>query len=297
MRIKKFFLLFFLLLVSNLFSYDFQDLYKQVKNISDKVFYVHSFDGTKLAYRIAEPKETKHVLIFIHGISLYGRYYYPFLKELSDYGIKIYFLDLRGHGNSEGRRGDSPEEKTLVKDLLLFYNFVREENNNVPVYLAGHSMGAGLILKLVYHENLKPQGLILISGGLPIEKVHQNNDLLKIKPMSKFFSFMAYIFPHFRIIGWDLPEEINDPLIVNNYSYMFFRSAFPSNIKEIWEKLNLPILSIVGDKDEFYPSEEVLKVYEIYKDNKRKFILLKDSNHIDVIIKSPLYIKEWILGG
>jgi len=53
-------------------------------------------------------------------------------------------LDLRGHGNSEGRRGDSPNEDTFVKDLQSFYSFVEEQNKDLPIYLGGHSMGAGL---------------------------------------------------------------------------------------------------------------------------------------------------------
>lgn len=296
MRIKLY-LFFFLFLISISFPYDFQNLYDQIKNISDEVFYVNSFDGTKLAYRVAEPKEPKYVLIFIHGISLYGKYYYHFLKNLSDDGIKVYFLDLRGHGNSEGRRGDSPNEDTFVKDLQSFYSFVEEQNKDLPIYLGGHSMGAGLLLKFVYYEKIKPKGLILIAGGLPMENFRQNNSLLKIKTTSKILFFTSYIFPHFRIIGWELPEDIDDPLIVKDYSYAFFRAVFPSNIKEIWRNLDIPVLSIVGDRDEFYPSEEVLRVYEKYKDDKRKFIVLKDTNHINVIIKSIPYIKEWILSG
>lgn len=297
MKNKLIFFLFLLSLLSLSFPVDFQKFYERVLSIPDKVFYFTSFDGVKLAYRVIVPENINSVLIFVHGISVYGKYYLPFAQEISKFGVKVYLLDIRGHGNSEGRRGDAPTEDSIINDLELFYNFVVKENPNLPIYLGGHSMGAGLSMKFLFLKNIRPSGLILIAGGLPIDNPPRENNILKIKNTTRLLFFTSYLFPHFRIIGWDLPKEIKDSLLVNNYSYMFFRAVFPSNIKEIWTKINIPLIAIVGDKDEFYDSGEVNKIFNFYEKDERKFILLKDIDHFDVLDYSVPYIKEWMLGG
>lgn len=297
MRNKLIFFLSLLILFSLSFSFDFQKFYERVLRFPDKIYYFTSFDGVKLAYRVIVPENINSVLIFIHGISVYGRYYLPFAQEISKYGVKVYLLDIRGHGNSEGRRGDAPDRDSIIKDLEVFYDLVVKQSPNLPIYLGGHSMGAGLSMKFVFLKNIKPAGLILIAGGLPVENPSRENNILRIKSTTRFLFFTAYIFPHFRIIGWDLPKEIKDPLLVNNYSYMFFKAVFPSNIKEIWEKINIPIIAVVGDKDEFYSAEEVIKVFNAYKKSDRKFVLLEDIDHFDVLEYSVPYIRDWIIGG
>ncbi len=297
MRSKIYFLIF-ILLIFPIFSLDFKSFGDKVKNIPDKIFYYKALDGKKLAYRVLSPEKPKAVLIFVHGIVGYGKYYLPFAQELSNYGIKVYLPDLRGHGNSEGKRGDVPDSMTLVYDLGIFYQLVLKENPIIPVYLGGHSMGAGLTLKYVKELTLYPSGLILIAGGLPIERISSRSEsLLKQKTISKVFQFLAPIFPHFRIISWDLSQKLEDPLLVTNYSLAFFNAAFPSNIKTIWEKINLPMLVIVGDRDEFYEKQDVERVFNTYKREDRSFIILEDTDHLDVLEKSIKYIVEWIIGG
>lgn len=298
MRIKISLLIIFILLILPVFSFDFKKFEDKIKNIPDNVFYYKALDGKKLAYRVLSPEKPKAVLIFVHGIVVYGKYYLPFAQELSNYGIKVYLLDLRGHGNSEGKRGDVPDPMTLVYDLGIFYQLVLKENPLIPVYLGGHSMGAGLTLKYVKELTLYPSGLILIAGGLPIERISSRSEsLLKQKTISKVFRFLAPIFPHFRIISWDLPKESKDPLLVTNYSLAFFYAVFPSNIKTIWEEMNLPMLVIVGDKDEFYEKRDVERIFNAYKREDRSFVILEDTDHLDVLEKSIKYIVEWIIEG
>ncbi|MCS7202601.1 MAG: lysophospholipase [Dictyoglomus sp.] len=296
MKIKIF--LFIFLLIFPLFSMDLKKFVEDVKNIPDNVLYYKALDGKKLAYRFVSPENPKGVLIFVHGIVVYGKYYLPFAQELAKYGIKVYLPDLRGHGNSEGKRGDSPDTLTIVQDLGIFYQMVLKENPLLPIYLGGHSMGAGLTLKYVKELNLYPSGVILIGGGLPVENISpKNRDLLRQKTISRFLQFLSPIFPHFRVISFDLPQEIKDPLLVTNYSLAFFRAVFPSNMKVIWEGINLPILAIVGDKDEFLEKKDVERVFSVYKRENRSFIILENTDHIDVLEKSIKYIIEWITGG
>ncbi|PMQ01944.1 MAG: alpha/beta hydrolase [Dictyoglomus sp. NZ13-RE01] len=292
----KFFIVFLLLFFLPLFSMDLKKFLEDVKGIQDNVLYFTSLDGTKLAYRVVSPPSPKAILIFVHGITSYGKYYLPFAYKLSEKGIKVYLPDVRGHGNSQGKRGDSPNTATIVQDMGLFYQMVLKENPPIPIFLGGHSMGASLTVKYVHELKLSPSGLVLVAGGLPVSRISSKSEkLLRLKTLSRTFQFIAPIFPHMRIISFEFPIKVDDPLIVSNYSYAFFRAVFPTDMDHIWEGLELPILAIIGDKDEFFGKEDVEQAFLKHKKDNRVFVMLEDTDHLDVLEKSVKYIIEWIL--
>jgi acylglycerol lipase len=72
--------------------------------------FIKASDGSKLAYYEYMPKSPKAIILFYHGAGFYSSALYQnFAKELAEkYSIGCYLFDIRGHGNSEGTRGDAP---------------------------------------------------------------------------------------------------------------------------------------------------------------------------------------------
>ena len=83
------------------------DLIKLRDSCEDSYHLFTSKDGTELFLREwkATKMSTTAFLIF-HGITAHSELYAMIGKPLSEMGWSTYGLDLRGHGLSEGPRGD-----------------------------------------------------------------------------------------------------------------------------------------------------------------------------------------------
>jgi len=89
--------------------------------------------------------------IFIPGSTMYGYYYVPLIKELSKSNILVRVIDIRGHGDSEGIRGDAPSENSLIEDLNLHIKDLKTKNSEMQIFIGGHSMGGGICGRYLEH--------------------------------------------------------------------------------------------------------------------------------------------------
>lgn len=101
-------------------------------------------------------------LLFVHG-ALHGAWCWDvhFLDYFAEHGYPSHALNLRGHGNSEGR------EKlrwTRIADFVDDIAQVADELPSLPV-LIGHSMGGFTIQK--YLEDHIAAGAVLLSSPAP----------------------------------------------------------------------------------------------------------------------------------
>ena len=62
------------------------------------------------------------------------------------YQIATYLFDIRGHGQSGGERGHTPYIHQVWDDISSAIIFLKQNYGDIPLYLGGHSSGAGLIL-------------------------------------------------------------------------------------------------------------------------------------------------------
>lgn len=116
--------------------------------------FLESHDKTKLAYYpfIANENTINAVVIIYHGGGAYATPAYQWIAEkLQQNGISTYCFDLRGHGNSEGPRGDAPSAEAVFDDIKQTIAWMQSRHPNKKIYLVGHSSGAGLLIN--YHHN------------------------------------------------------------------------------------------------------------------------------------------------
>jgi alpha-beta hydrolase superfamily lysophospholipase len=97
-------------------------------------------DGTQLFCKVREAGK-KAWLIVSHGLGEHlGRHEY--ILDLFKSDFNLFFYDLRGHGRSEGSRGDIKEFSNYTDDLREVLYFLKSEYNMGQYILFGHSMGA-----------------------------------------------------------------------------------------------------------------------------------------------------------
>ncbi len=222
----------------------------------DNPSYICAADGERLAvYRWEPPGDAKAVLALIHGLGEHGGRYEHLARFLNDQGFLVLALDLRGHGRSPGARGNIPGYDVILTDIGLFVSDTARLNQNLPIFLYGHSMGGGMVLN--YCLKTQPQLAGIIVTG-PLLRTAFDPPAWKIL----LAKFMYRLWP-----ALTLPNEldvtaisrdsqvvdayINDPLVHNRLSV---RLGVEMLARGEWalahaHEFRLPLLVMHGDAD------------------------------------------------
>ncbi len=102
-------------------------------------------EGVKFytSYRI--PSDPKALIVVVHGLCEHSGRYRDVADEFSQRGYAVALYDQRGHGLSDGRRGDIDRFGRWVDDLHAFVMESRRRiQRDIPTVVMGHSLG-GLI--------------------------------------------------------------------------------------------------------------------------------------------------------
>lgn len=86
------------------------------------------------------------VMSLVHGFGEHSGRYEPMAKHLTQAGISVVAVDLRGHGKTEGPRGVCKSYSDLSADVSALLEKSQSLYPYMPHYLFGHSMGGGLVL-------------------------------------------------------------------------------------------------------------------------------------------------------
>lgn len=115
-------------------------------------------DGVNLSYRRYTPATPRAAVLFYHGGGAHSGAGYQHLGSglQNQFDTVVFMPDIRGHGNSGGSRGDTPSPKQVWTDITTFIKHIRSEFPQLPLFLGGHSSGAGLILNYVSQSNHEP---------------------------------------------------------------------------------------------------------------------------------------------
>ncbi len=105
-------------------------------------------DGTRLHLRVAHPTSApRAVLVLVHGAGMHSGYYQPVGRMLASRGHLVLMPDLRGHGQSEGTRGDIPRPDVYCRDIATVLR--RLQVLGLPVILAAHSGAAAMSVRVL----------------------------------------------------------------------------------------------------------------------------------------------------
>lgn len=114
-----------------------------------------------------ENKNPIGIVQISHGMSETAIRYEYFAKNLTDNGYIVYINDHRGHGltaktiDNVGYLADSDGFTYLVEDINTLTNIIKEENEDLPIFLFGHSMGSFASQRYIMEYGNNIDGLIL----------------------------------------------------------------------------------------------------------------------------------------
>jgi alpha-beta hydrolase superfamily lysophospholipase len=100
-------------------------------------------DGLQLHVREWPVNNARGTVLIVHGLGEHIGRYVHVAAQLNAWGWSAVGYDHRGHGGSEGARGELHHGDDLLNDLALMIDSVRAKHAG-PLVLLGHSMG-GLV--------------------------------------------------------------------------------------------------------------------------------------------------------
>lgn len=202
---------------------------------------VYASDGYLLRHRVWDPGDARATVILLSGVMSHSGWFQPIAEPLAAAGFRLVGADRRGSGPNELGRGDAPGPEILIDDLLRIAAAYPAEKR----FLLGWCWGAVLALNAVHRLELS--GLVLAASGLhPTEKVKANA----------------------RVRGDPVPVPIEERMFTDGPALSGFIRADPARLRFVsrrfaramgrlavtgagrMRKLDLPVLSIVADRDE-----------------------------------------------
>lgn len=233
-------------------------------------------------YQCWQPEtECKAVLLIVHGLAEHSGRYMNVVNHFVPLGYAVYGLDHIGHGKSEGTRVYVGRFAEYTDTVKLYFDLIRLEHPDKPVFLVGHSMG-GLIGALYLLEHQRELAGAVLSGPL----VKMSDDLSPVVVfMGKLLSTLT---PKAGLMALDAQGVSRDPAVVQAYindplvhtGKMTARLAgelvaATQRITAEAAKITLPILIVQGSGDKLVnpagakllydtvsSADKTLKVYE-----------------------------------
>jgi pimeloyl-ACP methyl ester carboxylesterase len=258
--------------------------------------YIHASDGIKLAYYSFAANQPAASLIFLHGGGAYSGAGYQYLaKKLSElYAVSVHLLDLRGHGSSEGPRGDTPSTSQVLKDLDLFVDTIQKQNANLPLYLGGHSAGGGITLNYFTHyrdKNIK--GAIFLSPYFGYKSKTERKSLKYPFMKAKIGLFLMNIlsggklYGNARAVFFDYPQGViqESPLLLTSITVNMALTITPNHPRAQFKNIGKPFGLFVGENDELFIPERLVQYGELPEEKIKKAStcqIIKNANHLSI---------------
>jgi alpha-beta hydrolase superfamily lysophospholipase len=215
-----------------------------------KYLYTHSDDGTKL--RLARwNEEGSRDILLIHGLAEHLGRYQHIGSFFAEKGWRVTALELRGHGESGGKRGHTDRWHRYFEDVQAAMGTIQK-----PVALVGHSMG-GLITLWSLRYPITPE-VRCIALSNPLLGLFQQPPRLKVM----FGKIAERVIPKLSIpngINPDFisrdPEEVqqykNDPLIYGTITTRWGNEMLNAvdDVHEYAPQYKYPLRLMIGEAD------------------------------------------------
>ncbi len=195
------------------------------------------------------------VVCIIHGLGEHSGRYDWAAQQLTHRGFEVAGFDHRGHGQSGGRRGDTPSYKAMLHDIALFCSRQRQRHLRLPLVLYGHSMGGALTLSYLLSRERQIRPAAAVVTGPALE--------LPVPPVKRtLVRFLSAVLPHLCMANGIAAEALSrepevvqayqqDPLVHDRISLLLARYLLEKGQATLGNasRLDIPLLLMHGTAD------------------------------------------------
>jgi alpha-beta hydrolase superfamily lysophospholipase len=136
-------------------------------------------------HSVSNPKAR---VMIIHGLSEHSGRHLNTVKWLNENGMDVIRFDLRGAGQSGGKRQWIESFNDYIDDTVTVFNWIQRELPSLPLFIFGHSLGGAIAVNFAFTYHTLFKGLILsapaylVGSGISPVKIKVGQMLVKIAP-------------------------------------------------------------------------------------------------------------------
>ncbi len=126
-------------------------------------------DGRSVFGQIWQPEsdtKIRAVICLVHGLGEHSGRYAHFAQFMCKKGIAVVTADLRGHGQSEGRRGDVAAFGVFHDQIDQLLSEARQKFGALPCFIYGHSLGGNIVINYTLLRKPDVNGVVISAPWL-----------------------------------------------------------------------------------------------------------------------------------
>jgi len=288
-------------------SFSFRELNEEGKVALVPPQSLQASDGVRLSYRRYTPAAPRAAVLFYHGGGAHSGAGYQYIGNSlqTQFDIVVYTPDIRGHGVSEGPRGDAPNPKQVWEDVTSCIKQIRVDYPHLPLFLGGHSSGAGLALNYASQQGHElVTGYIFLSPQLGFKS--QTDRPAQSAPFAKVdtSAFAAYSMSGGKEHGHDYAVKFNypaellkaDPGMVPAITVNMSLALTPLAPQDQFAALDRPFGLWIGSEDELFVPEKVLAFADLAVSVRAasQASTIPGAKHLSVLLRAYETIGLWI---
>lgn len=174
----------------------------------------------------------------------------------------VYSFTLPGHDVRDKKKATN-EEWINESERQLKYLI---DNGYKKIYVIGHSMG-GVIATYLAKKYKEVKRLVLVAPAFTCIASKEKGGLMaavfKLPELIKAYSFN------------EIATRVNKMPLSSEKEFINLIEEHKDDIKEI----DIPVMLIHGTKDQLVPKESSEEIFENYKSNKKKLLIINDYFH------------------
>ena len=224
-----------------------------------------------------EVTDSKMAVLLIHGLAEHSGRYIDFIQDLKNANISVFAMDLRGHGQSIGKKGDCQSINKVLKDVDKVVEYIKSNFTFEKIGIFGHSIG-GLVASLYASvDQSKVDFLVLSSPAIYCPKKLK---VMKVVPY-KLIPFIK-VKKNYSESKEMLEYSRKDQFALNKFSIRTVGVFFVEGQRALKKKLNIncPTLLVYGKQDKLLIEQtEFAEFMSKLTNEQNKIIAYENAKH------------------
>jgi len=232
-------------------------------------------DGIALPLRHWPAKKPKAILVAVHGFNDYSNAFDVPAKWFAQKGVSTYAFDQRSFGKNNNR-GIWAGSEVMTRDLATFVTLVKARHRDLPVFVAGVSMGGAVTMRALGKGWLgHVKGVVLVApavwGWRSMNLFYRAGlwSAAHISPASTATGSGLNVWPSDNV---EMLREIGrDPLMVRDtrIDAIYGLVGLMDEAYDASAQISKPILYLYGANDQLVPRGPTFKTMKTIKSDKR----------------------------